>query len=60
MDVTIPVAPEAALADSRNREAVGRPVSRVLRARSDPSPLARAIAGMKAELNGTGPRRCRH
>ena len=32
VDVTIPVEPEAAaLADARNREAVGRLVSRVLR-----------------------------
>ncbi len=39
VDVTIPVEPEAAaaLADVRNREAVGRLVSRVLRPRSGPS-----------------------
>jgi hypothetical protein len=50
VDVTIPVEPEAAaaLADARNREAVGRLVSRVLRPRSGPSPLAEAIAEMKA------------
>jgi hypothetical protein len=42
VDATIPVEPEvaAALADPRNREAVGRLVSRVLRPRSGPSPLA--------------------
>ncbi len=51
VDVTIPVEPEAAaaLADARNREAVGRLVSRVLRPRSGPSALARAIADLKAE-----------
>lgn len=51
VDVSIPVEPEAAaaLADARNREAVGRLVSRVLRPRSGPSPLARAIAELKAE-----------
>jgi hypothetical protein len=50
-DVTIPVEPAAAaaLADVRNREAVGRLVSRVLRPRSGPSPLAQAIAEMKAD-----------
>jgi hypothetical protein len=56
VEVTIPVEPEAAaaLADARNREAVGRLVSRVLRPRSGPSPLARAIAEMKADAKGTG------
>ncbi len=51
VDVTIPVEPEAAtaLADARYREAVGRPVSRVLRPRVGPSPLAHAIAELKAE-----------
>jgi len=50
VDVTIPVEPEAAaaLSDARNREAVGRLISRVLRPRSGPSPLAQAIAEMKA------------
>jgi hypothetical protein len=44
VDLTIPVDPEAAaaLADVRNREAVGRLVSRVRR--PGPSPLAQAIA----------------
>jgi len=37
------------LEDERNREAVGRLVSRVLRPGSGPTPLARAIAAMKAE-----------
>ena len=51
VDVTIPVEPEAAaaLGDPRNREAVGRLVSRVLRPGAGPSPLAQAIAAMKAE-----------
>jgi len=51
VDVTIPVEPEtaAALEDERNREAVGRLISRVLRPGSGPTPLARAIAAMKAE-----------
>jgi hypothetical protein len=56
VDVTIPVEPEAAaaLADARNREAVGRLVSRVLRPRSGPSPLAEAIAEMKAAARAAG------
>jgi hypothetical protein len=56
VDVTIPVEPEAAaaLADARNREAVGRLVSRVLRPRSGPSPLAQAIAEMKADAMAAG------
>jgi hypothetical protein len=56
VDVTIPVDPEAAaaLADVRNREAVGRLVSRVLRPRAGPSPLAQAIAELKAEARGVG------
>jgi hypothetical protein len=56
VDVTIPVEPAAAaaLADVRNREAVGRLVSRVLRPRSGPSPLARAIAELKAEASSAG------
>jgi hypothetical protein len=46
--VTIPVEPEAAaaLADARDREAVGRPISRVFSSRPGPSPLARAIAAL--------------
>ena len=56
VDVIIPVEPEAAaaLADARNREAVGRLVSRVLRPRSGPSPLAQAIAELKAEVQAGG------
>ncbi len=48
-DVTIPVESDVAvaLADPRNRETVGRLVSRVLRPRSGPSPLAQAIAALK-------------
>jgi hypothetical protein len=56
IDVTIPVEPEAAaaLADARNREAVGRLVSRVLRPHPGPSPLAQAIAELKAEARASG------
>jgi hypothetical protein len=56
VDVTIPVEPEAAvaLADERNRQAVGRLVSRVLRPSSGPTPLARAIAEMKADARAAG------
>jgi hypothetical protein len=53
---TLPVGPEAAaaLADARNREAVGRLVSRVLRPRAGPSPLAQAIAELKADARAAG------
>ena len=56
VDVTIPVEPEAAaaLADARNREAIGRLVSRVLRPRAGPSPLAQAIAEVKAHARAAG------
>ena len=56
VEVTIPVEPEAAaaLVDARNREAVGRLVSRVLRPRAGPSPLAQAIAELKAEARAAG------
>jgi hypothetical protein len=56
VDVTIPVEPEAvaALADARNRAAVGRLVSRVLRPRSGPSALAQALAELKAEARAAG------
>lgn len=56
VEVTIPVEPEAAaaLADARNRKAVGRLVSRVLRPRSGRTPLARAIAEMKAAARAAG------
>jgi hypothetical protein len=56
VDVTIPVEPEVAatLADARSREAVGRLVSRVLRPRSSPSPLAQAIAELKTEARAAG------
>jgi len=56
VDVNIPVEPDAAaaLADPRNREAVGRLVSRILRPHSGPSPLARAIADMKAGAHAAG------
>jgi hypothetical protein len=56
VDVTIPVEPEvaAALTDARNRQAVGRLVSRVLRPRAGPSSLAQAIAALKAEARAAG------
>ena len=56
VDVRIPVEREAAAAlrDERNREAVGRLVSRVLRPHSGPSALARAIAELKAEARANG------
>jgi len=56
IDVTIPVEPEAAaaLADTRNREAVGRLISRVFSSRPGPSPLAQAIAALKAEVRQAG------
>jgi hypothetical protein len=56
VDVTIPVEPEAAaaLADTRNREAVGRLISRILSPRPGPSPLAQAIAELKAEVKAAG------
>jgi hypothetical protein len=56
VDVTIPVEPAAAaqLADARNREAVGRLVSRALRPRSGPSPLAEAIAELKVDARAAG------
>lgn len=54
--MTIPVDAEAAaaLADARNRDAVGRLVSRVLRPHAGPSPLAQAIADLKAEVRQAG------
>ena len=56
VNVTIPVEPEAAtaLADARNREAIGRLISRVLRPRSGPSRLAQAIAEIKADAQAAG------
>jgi hypothetical protein len=56
VEVTIPVEPEvaAALTDARNRAAVGRLISRVLRPRSGPSALAQAIAELKAEARAAG------
>ena len=55
IEVPIPVEPEAAaaLVDARNRAAIGRLVSRVLRPRSGPSALAQAIAELKAEARAS-------
>ena len=44
----------AALRDARNRDAVGRLISRVLRPHSGPSALARAIAELKGEARAAG------
>ena len=57
IDVTIPVEPEAAavLADARNREAMGRLVSRVPASTRRPSPLAQAIAELKCGSPRNGP-----
>lgn len=56
VDVTIQVEPEAAaaLADARNRDAIGRLVSRILLGRGGPDPLALAIAALKAEARAAG------
>lgn len=56
VEVKIPVDPEAAatLADQRNRDAVGRLISRVLRPHSGPSALAHAVAELKAEARAAG------
>lgn len=56
VDITIPVEADAAaaLGDARNREAVGRLVSRVLRPHAGPNPLAEAIAQLKAEARAAG------
>ena len=44
----------AALADARNRAAVGRLVNRVLHPRPGPSALAEIIAEIKAEARASG------
>jgi hypothetical protein len=56
VDVTIPVDPAvaAALSDDRNRQAVGRLVSRVLSPRAGLSPLAEAIGALKADAREAG------
>src|SRR5438270_7871082 len=56
VDVAIPVDSHAAtvLRDPRNRKAIGRLVSRVLRRGSGPSSLARALAEIKAEARAAG------
>jgi hypothetical protein len=56
VEVTIPVDAEAAaaLADARNRDAVGRLISRILRRHAGPTPLAQAIAELKAEAHQAG------
>ena len=56
IDVIIPVEPEAAAAlqDARNREAVGRLISRILHPRPGGDPLIEAIAALKAEVHSAG------
>jgi len=56
VEVSIPVdaAAAAMLGSARNREAVGRLVSRVLKPLGGPSPLAQAIADMKADARAAG------
>lgn len=56
MDVIIPVEPEAAaaLSNARNREAMGRLMSRVLNPRVGRTPLAEAIAALKADVRMAG------
>jgi len=56
VDVTIPVEADVAapLADSRNRAAVGRLVSRILRPSAGRTPLANAIAEMQAAARAAG------
>jgi hypothetical protein len=56
IDVTIPVAADVAtaLADARNRAAIGRLVTRVLRPRAGPSALAAAIAELKVDARAAG------
>jgi hypothetical protein len=56
IDVTIPVDPAVAdaLDDDRNRAAIGRLISRVLRPQAGPSPLAQAIAALKADARAVG------
>jgi hypothetical protein len=55
--VTIEVDREvaAALADARNRAAVGRLVGRILRPHAGPSALAQAIVEMKRDAGVAGP-----
>ena len=56
VNVTIPVDPAAAkaLGNDRNREAIGRLVSRVLSPQAGLSPLAQAIAALKADARAGG------
>ncbi len=56
IDVIIPVEPDAAavLSDARNREAMGRLISRVLNPRGRRSPLADTIAKLKANVRHAG------
>jgi hypothetical protein len=55
VDVAIPIESEAALAEPRNRGAVGLLISRVLRPHSGPSALARAIAAIRGRRRSPTP-----
>ena len=56
VNVTIPVDAEVAgrLQDSRNREAIGRIISKVLSPKNGPGPLAKALAAASAEAREAG------
>ena len=54
MTIAVEADVAAAPADSRNRDAVGRLVGRVLRPKSGPAPLAQAIAEMKSDVRKAG------
>jgi hypothetical protein len=56
VEIAIPVDSDVAeaLRDPRNRDAIGRLVSRVLRPRSGRSALAQAIAEIKADARAAG------
>ena len=56
IDIAIPVEPEtaAALADARNREAIGSLISRIFSPDAQPSALARSIAELKADVRRAG------
>ena len=56
VNVTIPVAAEVAgrLQDSRNREAIGRIISKVLSPKNGPGPLAKALVAASAEAREAG------
>jgi hypothetical protein len=56
VDVLVPVetGAAAALADSRNREAAGRLISRILNPRAGSPALKQAVAELKADVKAAG------